>query len=102
VNNSKHFAALDVQHTLLLWQKHCSSWRWYSTASFEYNTASREQIGAHSYSTASPGEHNAAHVQHTVDTGLPSCHAHCCSRLNTANPSGAVPVLLKGYTQLTP
>ena len=91
---------------LQMFSKHCCSGRKTAapgdSASFEYNTASREQTGAPSYSTASPGEHNAAHVQHTVDPGLPSCHAHCCSRLNTASPSGAVPVLLKGYTQLTP
>jgi hypothetical protein len=87
-----------------MFSKHCCSDRKTAapgdSASFEYNTASREQTSAHSYSTACPGEHNAAHVQHTVDPGLPSCHAHCCSRLNTANPSGAV--LLKGYTQRTP
>ena len=89
---------------LQMFSKHCCSGRKTAapgdSASFEYNTASREQTGAPSYSTASPGEHNAAHVQHTVDPGLPSCHAHCCSRLNTASPSGAV--LLKSYTQLTP
>jgi hypothetical protein len=89
---------------LQMFSKHCCSGRKTAapgdSASFEYNTASREQTGVLCYSTASPGEHNAALVQHTLDPGLPSCLAHCCSRLNTASPSRAE--LLKGYTQLTP
>jgi hypothetical protein len=55
---------------LQMFSKHCCSGRKTAapgdSASFEYNTASREQTGAPSYSTASPGEHNAAH-----------CSAHC-------------------------
>jgi hypothetical protein len=81
-----------------MFSKHCCSGRKTAapgdSASFEYNTASREQTGAPSYSTASPGEHNAAHVQHTVDPGLPSCHGPHMAASFSHNASRLLPMSL--------
>ena len=76
---------------LQMFSKHCCSGR--KTAA-PGDTASRGQTGAPSCSTASPSEHNAAHVQHTVDPGLPSCHGPHMAASFSHNASRLLPMSL--------